>query len=117
MAFDQAAVLALLGLNFYLLYLNTTIERNHKTLKLFLMLTSFFTVFITLGFVVEVVEADAAANAAMLSIIERAYMVYVWLMIGFIAYWFFFVLGTVANNLWLNKRNRLPTKKNRGNFQ
>ena len=100
MGWETASIFALVATSFYLIYLQDSIDRKHTTLRMFLMLTSFLSMLLTIGVAHEITINEALANNNIRDMMSTAYQVYVWLTIVFIAYWFLFVFGTIANNLW-----------------
>ena len=86
-------------MSFYFLYLAQSLK-GHETMKMFLVQMSFFSIIGMLGTAYQIVVDEPAATTAIQNDVGIMYSVMNYILIGWIAYWFLFILYQLYQRLW-----------------
>lgn len=102
MSWESATVLGSLGVCFYFLYLSKNLGDRHELLQTFLMLISWLSLGIPLSHIHSLIQVSAAGATSNISIASLFYQVWVWVSMGYVAYWFLWLFYTYGyKKLWL----------------
>lgn len=93
MAWEIATIIGSLGVSFYLLYLKEELSEEHETLKLGLMLASWLSILVVLEHIRQIITESAPTATENLALSTLFYQTWIWLTIGFTAYWFIYAGG------------------------
>lgn len=85
MSWQAATVIGSLGVSFYLLYLNSTIHEEKAYLKLFLILSSVLSIFLTLSHIHQIIIQSDPGATENITLAVLYYNVYVYFTILFIS--------------------------------
>lgn len=93
MAWEVATILGTLGVSFYLLYLKELLSDDHETFKMGLMFASWLSILIVLSHIHNLILISAPTATSNISLAVLTYQTWIWLSMGFTAYWFIYLGG------------------------
>lgn len=104
MTWESGSIFSLAAMSFYFLYFAQSLSKDHETLKLFLTQMSFFGIIGMLGLSYQIVVDEPLATAGIRDNVGIMYSVMMYILIGWIAYWFLFIMYRIYQRLWGNKQ-------------